>query len=366
MIINDLTTHLISHQPINPPRNARTVWKTKYVLLVRIETDAGIFGVGEAWVDGADPGAVVATLLNDARPYVLGRDPFLTDSIFDALIDSTIVSGRRGIMHAVASAVDIALWDIKGKVAGLPIYRMVGGHDCRVFTYASGGLYQDGKDLKELASEMAGYVEQGFSAVKMKVGGVDIREDVKRVAAVRKAIGPDVMLMADALYNHSVPEALRFAREVEKFNLEFYEAPVTSYDIDGLARVASAATMPIAGNEIEFGRHAYRRLIEARAVGIVHIDAILCGGISESIKIAAIASAHHLPVSMHNSSSVVAFAANLQVAAAIGNHHSTEFHMVHRLLFDHVAPELFKREGSYVLTPDRPGLGLEFDPRDIA
>lgn len=365
MIISDLTTHLISHQPVNPPRNARTVWKTKHVLLVRIETDEGVFGVGEAWVDGADPGAVEATLLNDARPYVLGRDPFLTESIFDALIDTTVVSGRRGIMHAVASAVDIALWDIKGKVASLPVYRMIGGHDNRVFTYASGGLYQDGKGLNELANEMAGYVEQGFAAVKMKVGGVSVREDVARVGAARDAIGPDVMLMVDALYNHSVADALKFARAVDKYDLEFYEAPVTSYDIEGLARVASAATMPIAGNEIEFGRHAYRRLIETNAVGVVHIDAILCGGISESVKIAAMAAAHHLPVSMHNSSSVVAFAANLQVAASIGNHHSTEFHMVHRLLFDRVSPELFKREGSYVLAPDSPGLGLMFDPRDL-
>ncbi|MEQ8319283.1 MAG: mandelate racemase/muconate lactonizing enzyme family protein [Rhodospirillales bacterium] len=365
MNITDLTTHLFSHQPENPPRNARTVWKTKHVLLVRIETDTGLFGVGEAWVDGADPSAVEAILLKDVRPYLLGRDPFMTDAVFDALFDTTVVSGKRGIMHAAASAVDIALWDIKGKAANLPIYRMIGGNSSDIFTYASGGLYQDGKGICELANEMAGYVAQGFAAVKIKVGGVSVREDIDRVAAVRAAIGPDIMLMADALYNHTVPDAMRFARAVEEYDLAFYEAPVTSYDIEGLARVAAVAPMPIAGNEIEFGRHAYRRLIEAKAVGVVHIDAILCGGISESLKIAAVASAHNLPVSMHNSSSVIAFAANLQVAAAIGNHHSTEYHMVHRLLFDHVEPGVFARDGSYVIVSERPGLGLEFDPSDL-
>lgn len=365
MRITDLTVHVFTKRLDNPPRNARTTWTSKSVLLVRVQTDSGHFGVGEAWVDGGDPGSVKAILEQDVRPLLLGRDPLLTEAVFDLLVDTTIVTGKRGIMHAAASAVDIALWDIKGKAAGLPIYKLIGGYADEVFTYASGGLYQDGKGLKELAEEMAGYVKDGFEAVKMKVGSADLDEDVRRVAIVRETIGADVKLMADALYAYSVPDAMRFARAIEPYGLEFFEAPVSSYDVEGLARLTASSTTPVAGNEIEFGRDAFRRLIQMSAVDVVHVEAVLCGGISEALKIAAVAAAHHLPVSMHNSSSVIAFAANLHVAAAISNHHSTEFHMVHRLLFEHVDPQLFVREGSWIRVPDRPGLGIDFDPANI-
>lgn len=362
MIISDLTVHVHTHTPRDAPWNARTRWSTKTVLLVRVQTSDGIFGVGEAWVDGADARAVAAVLEHEVRPLVMGCDPFLTESIFHTLIETTIVSGKRGIMHAAASAIDIALWDIKGKAAGLPVYKMLGGNDDAVYAYASGGLYKHGKTPQDLAAELAGYVAQGFSAVKIKIAGVSLREDLARIAAVREAVGPDVKLMVDALYAYTLPEAKKMARLMEPFDIEFFEAPISSYDVDGLADLARASPIPLAGNEIEIGRHAFNRLIERRAVSVVHVEAILCGGISEAFKIAALAAAHNLPVSMHNSSSVVAFAANLHIGAAIANCHSVEYHMIHRLLFDRVPDDLFRVEDSRVRVPDKPGLGLDFDP----
>ena len=362
MIISDLTIHVHSHTPKDAPWNARTRWSTKTVLILRVQTSEGIFGLGEAWVDGADARALVAVLEHEVRPLIVGRDPFLTEAIFHALIETTIVSGKRGIMHAAASAVDIALWDIKGKAVGLPVYKMLGGFSDTVFAYASGGLYKNEKTPKDLAAEMVGYLDQGFSAVKIKIAGSSLRDDLARIAAVREAVGPDIKLMVDALYAYTLPEAKKMARMMEPFDIEFFEAPISSYDVDGLADLARASPIPIAGNEIEIGRHAFNRLIEARAVSVVHVEAVLCGGVSEAFKIANLAAARNLPVSMHNSSSVVAFAANLHVGAAIANCHSVEFHMIHRLLFDRVPADSFPLDKGSVRLPDKPGLGLDFDP----
>ncbi len=362
MRITAVTAHEFIHPMKNPPRNARTVWREKKVLLVKVETDAGIFGVGEAWCDGASVRATMATLEDDVAPRIIGVDPFLTERVFADLVDTTIVSGKRGIMHAAASAVDIALWDIKGKATGQPVYKLLGGHADRVFAYASGGLYRDGKTLEDLAAEVRGWVDQGFQAVKIKVGGADHAEDVARVHAVREAVGAKVQVMADALYGLSVNQAKRLSWAMEADNLEFFEAPVSSYDVRGLAELRRDTRIPIAGNEIEIGRHAFHRLMEERAVDVVHVEAVLCGGISEALKIAAIAAAYDLPVSFHNSSSVIAFAANLHAAAAIANCHSVEYHMVHRLLFDRVVSPPIEIADSHVLVPNRPGLGVELDP----
>ena len=205
---------------------------------------------------------------------------------------------------------------------------------------------------------MAGYVALGFRGVKLKIGGVTIDEDLARVAAVRNAVGPGVRLMLDALYAYSVPDALRMAHRLERFDIHFLEAPVAPDNIPGLARVAAASPVPLAGNEFAYGLETFTRIVESNAVAVVHLDAILAGGISEGLRIAALAASRHLPVSFHAASSVVCFAANLQLAAAAPNVDSVEFHMLHRMLFDDLAQGLFELQDGCVKLPERPGLGL--------
>jgi L-alanine-DL-glutamate epimerase-like enolase superfamily enzyme len=206
---------------------------------------------------------------------------------------------------------------------------------------------------------MHGYVQQGFRAVKLKVGGATIAEDLKRVAAVREAIGPEVRLMVDALYAYSVPDALRAARGMESFDVHFLEAPVTPENIDGLARVAAASPVPLAGNEFAYGLDGFRRLIDRDTVTFVHLDAILCGGITEARRIAALAASRHLLCSFHAASTAVCFAANLQVAASVPNVDSIEFHMLHQMLFDALPEGRFRLQDGCIEIPEAPGIGVE-------
>lgn len=361
MRIADITTHVLTKTTPDPPWNPRTRWSKKTVLLVRVVTDEGIIGIGEAWCDGSSPRSTIALIEDDISPLIIGMDALCTEAVFTRIVDTTVVSGKRGISHSAASAVDIALWDIKGKVANLPIWKLLGGYSDRVTAYASGGLYKEKKGPEALAKEMTGYISRGFHGVKIKIGGLPIGLDIERVAAVRKAIGADVRLMVDALYSYKLDEAKEMAAALEPYRVHFFEAPISSYDVDGLTELARVSKVPIAGNEIEYGRHAFARLIRQRAVSVVHVDAILCGGITEAMKICALAAADNLCVSFHNSSSAVAFASNLQVAAAIANCESLEYHMIHRILFDKLPPDYFEPQDGLVIAPDRPGLGISPD-----
>lgn len=365
MKITGLVAKVITRQPDVLLRNPRSIWREKRALIVFLETDTGLVGIGEAWCEGSDPASTVAVLKRDLEPLIVGEDPFFIGRIWDRLFELTIVSAKQGIVFAAMSAIDIATWDLIGKTLAQPTYKLLGARREKVFAYASGGLYQEGQTPDDLAADMAACVAQGFRAVKIKVGGTTLSEDIARVAAVRKAIGPQIRLMVDAVYSLSVPQAIKMARALEPYDLWFFEAPVSPYDIEGLAKVNAMSGIPIAGNEFAFGRHAFRELIERDAVSFVHLDTILCGGISEAMRIAAMASAREFACSFHASSSAVCFASNLHIAAAISNCDSIEWHMVHRLLFDRLPEDTFRLQDGYVRMPDAPGLGIAIDPHAI-
>lgn len=339
--------------------NPRTKWTEKNVVLAVLETNAGHVGIGEAYCDGGSPASVVEIIERDFGPIAVGSSPLGISSAWHRMFETTMVSNKAGAAFAAVSAIDIALWDLAGKTLGAPVWRLLGGHSNRVYAYASGGLYGQAKGPGDLAGEMARYVEQGFTAVKLKVAGASLREDLARVAAVREAIGSDVLLMVDALYALSVPQATRMARALERYDVHFFEAPVNRLDVAGLARVARESPIPVAGNEFAHGLEEFKGLLLSDAVSVVHLDAILCGGISEAHRICALSAAFHRPVSFHAASSVVCFAANLQVAAAVGNAHSIEYHMIHRLLFDRLPEATFRLEGGFVVVPEAPGLGFD-------
>lgn len=355
--ITRITTHVVSRAMPDGPWNPRIVWKQKTLFFVVLETADGVLGVGEGWCDGLTP-RVLEALVEDLGPLLLGKSPHMHNGLWDAVFQKSIYSAKPGLVLAALSALDIALWDARGKALGLPVYRLLGGHADKVFVYASGGLYGKDKTLDDLAAEMLGYVAQGFTAVKLKVGGASVREDLWRVAAVREAVGPDIRIMADALYMLSVADALKLSRGMEASDVYFLEAPVPPLDVAGLAEVRQRGPTPVAGNEFAYGRHAFRELMEHRAVDVAHLDSIVCGGISEAYKIAALTSAWHVPCSFHASSSAVCFAANLHAGAATSNCDSVEYHMVHQHLFDALPECLRQVRDGWVTLPDTPGLGL--------
>lgn len=366
MKISNVVTKHLQRDMGNRVWNAQQRWNIKHVVLVFIETDSQHIGLGECWVGGASPLALMNTIEDDIAPMLIGKHPFYINRIWHDVFKRTELSARRGITSAALSGVDTALWDLIGKATGTPLYQLLGAYDDRVWCYASAGLYGKDKGLAQLADEVRGYLARGFSDVKIKVGGAPLAEDVERVRAVRDAMGAKGRLMVDANYNLDVASALKMANAFAPFDITWLEAPVSPDDIAGQARVNQLSPIPVCGNETEFGREPFRRLIDARAVEFVQPDIAACGGISEARRIADIAAAHHLPVTLHASSTVILLAASLHLGASLANLDSLEYHMMHHWLADRFADVRFDAEdGGWVRPPAGAGLGLTLSPDDV-
>ena len=351
-------TQVIVRKSERPQWNPRTRWSEKRVVLVELRLDDGTTGIGEAYCDGGAADSVIGIIERDLAPRLLGQSPLATRRCWHDMVETTIVSCKGGAAYAALSALDTAAWDLAGKLLNQPLYRLLGGTRDRVPVYASAGLYGEGKSPDDLAAEMAGYVARGFTAIKMKIGGVSLRQDVDRVRAVREAIGPDVRLMVDALYAYSSEQALNMARRLEQFDIHFLEAPVHPGDLEGLKDLCARSPVAIAGNEFAYGVDAFRQLILA-GVHVIHADVILCGGISAAMRVADLADAFHRPISFHAASSLVCLTANAHVAAAAANAESVEYHMIHDILFDKVPSLPFQLIDGQLQLGRTPGLGLD-------
>ena len=324
-----------------------------------VETDAGILGVGEAWSDGASADSIGAFLAQDIAPGLIGQDPRTPELYFQRAIGNTAINTRRSQTWAAMSAVDIALWDIKGQAAGEPLWRMLGGNQPLVQPYASAGLYREGQTTDAFAQEYAAYVKEGFRAVKIKIGGAPLAVDLERVTKLRRAMGPDAKLMVDAVSNYDVPKALAFARAAAALDLYWFEQPLPIDDIAGMAQIHALGGIPLCGLENEYGLWSYRRLLETGAVHFIQFDPVISGGITFGRKIAALAEAFFKPVTLHHSNSIVSMMANIHLAAAVGNADSVEYHVYHQPLFDLAPAGTLDLVEGHLQAPDRPGLGLD-------
>ncbi len=383
MKIADVRTIPLSYRCEPPYGSAGGMQSARGGLLVEVETDSGITGIGEAGVGGGSTRGVIETQL---RPMLLGEDPLLIEGLWQKMFARTRQYGRRGIVMNALSGIDIALWDIAGKVAKMPVYRLLGACRDRVEAYASGGFYQEGKSVDDLAGEAEGYRARGFKGMKMKIGRnpstqshlrhlvggadrceVEPEEDIARVAAVRRALGPRAKLMVDVNCAWSPAMAIEMGRALEPYRLYWIEEPVATDDIDGSARVATALATAIAGYETEIGLYGFRELITRGAVDIVQPDLAWSGGFSECRRIAALAQAHHLMVAPHAFASAVTLAASLHFIASIPNGLVLEFDQNPNGLRDDLLKEPIRIDGDgMICLPDRPGLGIELDPAAVA
>ena len=346
--------------------------------LVKIEIDEGLIGYGEASTYGGSLNAVTTVIEKEFKPFLIGQDPQFKEMLWEKLFKKYYQHGRGGIILGAISGIDIALWDLAGKIAGMPLYKMLGGYSNKVRAYASGGFYAEGKGLGELTDEMKGYVKNGFTAVKMKVGrtlsipgskltilpegtrcNASLDEDIKRIETARMAVGDDVDLMIDVNSAWDVKTAIRACKTLEEYNLYFIEEPVVTEDVEGSARLAAATTIPIAGYETAYTRYEFKRLIDMKAVDIVQPDPIWTGGISECMKIAAMASANHIPVVPHGFASAICLAANLHFVAAISNGEMIEFDRNDNPFREEIVRNPFEiEEDGCVHITDEPGLGV--------
>lgn len=341
--------------------------------LVRVETDAGITGVGEAKVSAGSPGdyhGVVAVINQEFGPELVGQDPRDISRIWENLYSGTrghyaIARGhafpamsRRGISISAISGIDIALWDILGKSLDAPVWRLLGGRKAESMpAYASGGW----ANAAQIGAQLQGYVDRGgFKAVKMRIGVFDGSPvaSAERVLAARAALGPDMDIMADAHGSFTVSEAKQFCHLVRDCNLAWFEEPVAADDKRGLAEVRASTHIPIATGESESTRFDFRDLIELRAADILQPDLGICGGITETLRISALASAANLRLAPHLWAGAPAFAAGLHVAAASPASFILEYSLGANPMIHDLVEESFPVQGGLLAIPDRPGLGI--------
>ncbi len=336
-----------------PIRNGRYVYPTAGLDVIKIETDEGLTGLGLA--GGVEQAVGIGReILDHLKQYVIGQDPFDTERIWDEMWQPKLV-GRRGITTRVISGIDIALWDLKGRAAGQPVYKLLGGFADRIPVYIAGGYYEEGKTLEDLAEEMLTALATGATAVKMKIGGVPIKEDVERVRVVREAIGPDAKLMVDANCAYRYYEAIDIARKMEPYDIFWFEEPVNPDDYRGHKLITEATTIPIATGENEYTRYGFRDLIESRSAAILQPDALVMGGITEFMKVAAMAQSHDLPLASHGTQDV-----HIHLMTAIPNGLILEYYSTSTdPLRSEMLVDNLQVEDGYVRPPDKPGLGIE-------
>ena len=386
MRITDVRTIPVEVKLAVPVYDANYTMATKPALLVEVETDQGLVGLGESAHFGGPMASTAQVIERELRDYLIGQDPRNIEYLWEMMHKRAYKHARGGIVIAAISGIDIALWDLRGKMAGMPLWRLLGGYRQRVPAYATGGFYSENKGVKELTREMASYVKHGFRAVKMKIGRnpdielsplrvmdsagrceVTLEEDLERVAAVRDTIGPDIKLMVDANGAWDVPVAIKMGRAMERFDIYWYEEPISPDDVAGSAEVASKVDIAVAGYETcSYGIVDFNDYIKARAVHFVQPDVAWAGGLTESLKIAHMAQAANLPIAPHIHGSAIAVAAAVHLLGAVRNGSMAEtVFPAHALMNELVKePLLVDRKGFVTLT-DKPGLGMELDPKIV-
>ena len=318
MAIGDVSAYPLRCRLKEPFAYSQKWFEHRSALLVKIVTVDGVTGWGEVFCHDAGP-ALVTLIERVYKPLVVGRDALAREVIWDTLYNWTRDYGQKGLAIAALSGIDIALWDIVGKVTGLPVCKLLGGSfRDRVQAYATGMYLTDRAvdDPTVMAREAASYVEQGFEAVKMKVG-FGVRTDTRNVDSVRKAIGESASLMVDANHAYDAATAISLGRALERYDVAWFEEPVLPEDIEGYCAVRRALDIPIAGGEAGFTRYGFRDLISRGAVDIAQPDICMSGGLSEARRIASLAQTWHVRCIPHVWGTGVALAAALHFIAAL-------------------------------------------------
>ncbi len=322
-------------------------------LLVTLETDDGMSGEGVAFSFNPAHIASVEPMVRGLEPLVVGRDPHDVEALQAEAHRALNFVGLAGVSIIALSTLDTACWDIVGKAAGQPLWKLFGAARTAVPAYASGGLWLSATD-DELVAEAEAFLAAGFRAMKVRLGKPTIEEDVRRVGTVRDAVGPEVALMADANQGLTVSHAVRLGRALEQFDLAWFEEPVPYWDLAGHAAIAAALDTPLASGETEYLARGMRAYIEAAAADILMPDLMRMGGLTELRRAAALCAAHGVPVSPH-----IYTEQSLAVAGSAPNCIRAE----HMPWLEPLYRERMTLDGEgRIVLPDRPGLGFTFDP----
>jgi len=320
MKITRITSHVLGYDLPEPLGYSQQYYTKRTAHLVEVQTDEGVTGWGECFGAGnialANKGIVEQVI----QPMVLGMDPLDRDVIWHKVYNLIRDHGQKGMPLQSLSGVDIALWDIAGKVAGLPLYQMIGGaHRDRIEVYGYGMMLRpESADslVARFEDESAAIKDMGFRATKMKVG-LGPKDDVRLIEAVRRGVGDDYRFMVDANHAYTTHDAFYVGRAMEEFDPYWFEEPVAPEDLDGYRELRQGLRVNISGGEAEFNRWGWRTLLESRGLDIAQPEVCALGGISEYLRVLALCHAHFTPVVNHVWGSAVAVATNMHLLAAM-------------------------------------------------
>ncbi len=355
MKITDIKTELLK-MPLPRPMQSGSSSGTKggpvghiYMPIAIIFTDSGLTGSGYGWTLLGGATAIKCIIQDDFAPLLLGEDPLDNERIWAKLNKRLQSVGRAGVVNQAQAAVDLALWDIKGKAAGMPVYKLLGGTRESTPVYGSDGgwLYMS---VEEMIESFQGYLNQGMMGVKMKLGHDDPRIDIDRVTKVRKALGDDVWIATDANQKWEYPTALMVGRELEQLGIAWFEEPLWCDDIPGHSRLADALDIPIAIGETLGSRYEFDAYIRNDAADILQPDVCRVGGITEMIKIVTMGQVAGRPIAPHHM-----MESTIQVACGVMASGPIEYMPWASSAF----AESVRIEDGQMLPPQKPGLGLE-------
>jgi len=340
-------------------------------LLVKVTTDAGITGVGEVdsspmAVKGAIDGPFSHTTTAGLKHIVIGEDPFETEYLWHKMYRANIYAGRRGISIHAMSGIDIALWDIKGKALGLPVWKLLGGgFHTKLRCYASSLFGATPQKTYELAQR---FRDRGFRAVKFGWDpmGQDEKTDVDLVRQGRRGLGDDADLLIDAGLVWDAKTALQRARAFEEFKIFWLEEPLRPDDYEGYRKLSEASPLRIAAGEEESNRLSFLELMDKGKIDVVQIDLTRCGGFTEAMKIASLAHDRGLVVANHGFTTYVNVTAALHFLNSIPNTLIVEFVAEEETtLREKITQQKLRAENGFLSIPDAPGLGIDLDDAGV-
>lgn len=341
----------------------RTV-KVRYYCLVKIRSSDGAEGLGYCYA-GTSGGNIVGTAVQELlAPMLIGEDSTRVEGLWEEMYREALLQGRTGSVMRALSALDIALWDLNARSAEMPLFAYLG---CwtrdRVPAYASGGYYLEGKTPQHLGEELASYVQQGFRAVKMKVGRLTPDQEEDRIHAARDAIGPNILLMLDANNAWSdLPTALLYCERYQKYSPYWIEEPFSPDDLENHARLSSRCAITVATGEIEAGRWRFKEILDKGAATILQADAAVCGGISEWRRIAQTAASYGVTMCPHWLHEL-----HVHLVASAPNARYVEYFPDDKVLnFRKLLNRQLEAKEGHLLLPQTPGLSFEFDEGAIA
>ena len=349
-------------------------WRKNWIF-VKVETDEGISGWGEAYTQ-YDRDRAVVTHIEEMTRYLVGRDPFQIKYFTQMAYDD--FAARRGSLefYSALSGVEQALWDIVGKATGQPVYNLLGG-PCRdrIRVYANGWSYKM-REPDDFVRAAVGVVEQGFTAMKFDplprpwrtfIPRDHIHHAVKVVAAIRKAVGPGIELLLDIHRRLAPVHAIDLAQRLEEFEPYWFEEPCQAENMEAIAEVRANTTIPVVTGENVFAKWGFRQVFDHRAADIINPDVANCGGILELKEIAAMAEPHCVAVSPHNyNSTTLALASTVHASAGMPNFVITEYFLPFVELGGKVCPNQLRPVDGHIPLPTAPGLGVDIDEAALA